>query len=123
MRGARATGVAPPAFVGRWPFVFGCSHHSPPLHLSELHELRVKAEKDKADEASLKKSMAKIEADAKAKFEADKAAAAAAQRALGTWVSWRRERARGGERAGLGLRPAARILWEAVAGLSTTPSE
>jgi hypothetical protein len=58
---------------------------SPPI--PELHELRTKAEKDKADEASLKKSMAKIEADAKAQFEADQAAAEAAKRALGTWVS------------------------------------
>lgn len=57
------------------------------LFHAELHELRVKAEKDKADEASLKKSMAKIEADAKARFEADQAAAEAAQKALGTWVS------------------------------------
>jgi len=75
-----------------WPRVFflpprpHCSL-SLSLPIPELHELRTKAEKDKADEASLKKSMAKIEADAKAQFEADQAAAEAAKRALGTWVS------------------------------------
>jgi hypothetical protein len=54
---------------------------------AELHELRVKAEKDKEEEASLIKSMAKIEATAQAQFEADQAAAEAAKAALGEWVS------------------------------------
>lgn len=51
----------------------------------KLHELRVKAVKDKEEEASLKKSMAKIEATAAAQYEADQAAAAAAKAALGAW--------------------------------------
>lgn len=66
------------------------SHPPPPLSLfssdPELFDLRKKAEKDKADEAALKKSMAAIDAAAQKQFEADKAAAAAAKAALGEWV-------------------------------------
>lgn len=61
--------------------------------------------------------MAKIEADAKAQFQADKAAAAEAQAALGTWVSWVGRGGRAGFEWG---RRRTRNLWEAVSGRPAT---
>ena len=114
-RGGRGASSRQPASCGWDLSPLTPSLFSPFPH-AELHELRVKAEKDKADEASLTKSMAKIEADAKSRFEADKAAAAAAEKALGTWVS------SGGARRVCSPRPETRNLWDAVWRLPAAPT-
>lgn len=49
--------------------------------------MRVKAEKEKAEAAATKKALAEIDKAAAAQYERDRAAAEAARRALGSWVS------------------------------------
>ena len=59
-----------------------------------LHEQREAEEQRVKDEAAAKKTLAAAEAEAEAQFAADRAAAAAAREALGTWVR-REKRERG----------------------------
>lgn len=49
--------------------------------------MRVKAEREKAEAAATKKALAEIDKVAAAQYERDRAAAEAARRALGSWVS------------------------------------
>ena len=72
-----------------------------------LHELRVKAQKEKEEEELASKSMAGIEEEARKAYEADIAAAEEAKQALGEWVraGWV-----GGEDNG------KRTLWDAFWG-------
>lgn len=49
--------------------------------------MRVKADREKAEAAATKKAVAEIDKVAAAQYERDRAAAEAARRALGSWVS------------------------------------
>lgn len=51
-----------------------------------LHDMRVKADREKEEAAATKKAVAEIDKTATAQYERDRAAAEAARKALGSWV-------------------------------------
>ena len=58
-----------------------------PTNRPGLHDMRVKADREKEEEAATKKAVAAIDKAAAAQYERDRAAAEAARKALGSWVS------------------------------------
>lgn len=65
-------------------------YQTKPTNRPGLHDMRVKADREKEEAAATKKAVAAIDKAAAAQYERDRAAAEAARKALGSWVSDRR---------------------------------